>query len=320
MRFCTFLTLLVHFILQWNCRGIKSNYQDLQTVLRWRNSIVICLQETKLAPDTPCAIKGYAVFREDVRSDTISHGGVLLAVHHSLPARRLQLHTSLQAVAARVHLNHREVTVCSLYLPPGISLPLAELRRLLHELPAPVLIVGDFNAHSTAWGCDQTGSRGRVLEPFICDESLCVLNTGQRTHFTVPSGQTSALDLSLVSPGLAHLFTWSVHDDPLGSDHFPVWIQYQDDPVLGSRPQRWNLSKADWTGFQSTLDWIPVITGDVDFSQSRDPCLDGRGFYFPDPNLGRGKHPEDVGAAPSSPSPMVDEGVRGRDPGTETRF
>ena len=244
----------MHFILQWNCRGLKPNYQDLQTVLRLRNPFIVCLQETKLAPDTSCAIKGYAVFREDVPSNTIAHGGVLIAVHHSLPARQLQLQSSLQVVAARVHLSHREVTVCSLYLPPGTPLPVAELRRLLHELPAPVLIVGDFNAHSTAWGCDQTGSRGRVLESFICDESLCVLNTGQRTHFTVPSGQTSALDLSLASPSLAHLFTWSVHDDPLGSDHFPIWIQYQDDPVLGSRPQRWNFGKADWTEFQSTLE------------------------------------------------------------------
>ena len=244
----------MHFILQWNCRGLRSNYQDLQTVIRWRSPLIVGLQETKLSPAMTCAIKGYAIFRKDVRSDTIAHGGVLLAVHHSMPARQLQLSSVLQAVAARVHLRHREVTVCSLYLPPGTAFPVTELRRLLLQLPAPVLIVGDFNAHSTAWGCDHMCPRGRILEDFILEESLCILNTGQRTHFTVPSGQTSALDLSLVSPQLAQLFTWSVHDDPLGSDHFPVWLQHQDDPTLGSRPQRWNLNKAEWDKFQSSLE------------------------------------------------------------------
>ena len=244
----------MHFILQWNCRGIKANYQDLQTIIRWRNVLVVSLQETKLAPAMPCAIKGYSVFRKDIDSQTIAHGGVLLAVHHSLSARPLLLRSPLQAVAARVHLHHRELTVCSLYLPPGVALPVAELRQLLLELPAPVLVMGDFNAHSTAWGCGHTGSRGRILESFIDDESLCILNTGQRTHFTMPSGQTSALDLSLASPQLAQLFTWSVHDDPLGSDHFPVWIRYQVDPVLGNRPRRWNLHKADWVQFQGTVE------------------------------------------------------------------
>ena len=240
----------MHFILQWNCRGLKPNYQDLQTIIRWRNPSIVGLQETKLSPAVACAIKGYAIFRKDVRSDTIAHGGVLLAVHHSLPARLLQLNTTLQAVAARVHLRHREVTVCSLYLPPGTAFPVADLRRLLAELPEPVLVVGDFIAHSTAWGCDHTCPRGRILECLISDESLCILNTGERTHFTLPSGRTSVLDLSLVSPQLAQLFTWSVHDNPLGSDHFPVWLRHQEDPTLGSRPQRWNLSKADWGGFR----------------------------------------------------------------------
>ena len=244
----------MHFILQWNCRGLKPNYQDLQSVVRWRNPFIICLQETKLSPDTACSIKGYAVYRRDVHSHTIAHGGVLLAVHHSLPARPLLLSSPLQAVAARVHLGHRDVTVCSLYLPPGAAFPVVEMRRLLLELPAPVLVVGDFNAHSTAWGCDDTDTRGRALESFICDESLCILNTGQRTHFTVPSGQTSALDLTLVSPQLSNVFTWIVHDDPLGSDHFPVWIKLQGDPALGKRPQRWNFNKADWAGFQTSVE------------------------------------------------------------------
>ena len=163
------------FILQWNCRGLKANYQDLQAVVRRRNPFMICLQETKLALATTFSIKGYAVFRKDVHSTTIAHGGVLLAVHHSLPARPLLLKSPLQATAVRVHFGHREVTVCSLYLPPGTTLAVTELRRLLHELPAPVLVVGDFNAHSTAWGCDHTGPRGRILEAFIRDESLCIV-------------------------------------------------------------------------------------------------------------------------------------------------
>ena len=174
--------------------------------------------------------------------------------HHCPSALRARRRPPLQAVAVRVHFGHREITFCSLYLPPGTAFPVAELRRLLLELPAPVLIAGDFNAHSTVWGCDHTGPRGRILESFIYYESLCILNTGQRTHFTVPSGQTSALDLTLASPQLAELFTWSVNEDPLGSDHFPVWIQSKDNPVLCSRPRRWNVQKADWERFQVSVE------------------------------------------------------------------
>ena len=127
----------MHFILQWNCRGLRANYQDLQSVIRWRNPLVIGLQETKLAPAMTCNVKGYSVFRKDLVSQTIAHGGVLLAVHHRLPSRQLLLQSPLQAVAARVHWNHRDITVCSLYLPPGVPLSLEELRQLFLELPAP---------------------------------------------------------------------------------------------------------------------------------------------------------------------------------------
>ena len=97
-----------------------------------------------------------------------------------------------------------------------------------------------------------------------------ILNTGQQTHFTVPSGRTSALDLSLTSPQLAQDLTWSVHDDPLGSDHFPVWIELQDDPVLSSRPRRWNIQKADWTEFQTSLETAFLNTADISATSTED--------------------------------------------------
>ena len=151
-------------------------------------------------------------------------------------------------------LDHRHFTLCSIYLPPGIALPRLELRQLVAELPSPFLLLGDFNAHNILCGCRGVDTRGRVLERFIHEELLSIFNTGTRTHFAMPSGSTSALDLSLATPQLMPLFTWHVADDPMGSDHFPVWLTYQDNPSLGARPKRWNLRKADWDEFEASLE------------------------------------------------------------------
>ena len=208
----------------------------------------------KLAPGATFGMRGYRIYRRDQRNDTIAHGGVLLAVRHSSPSQQVALMTTLQAVAARIHINNRVITLCSLYLPPGVVFPRNEFIRLLMELPPPVVVVGDFNAHHVAWGSNDCCTRGRILERLIHEEQLCVLNTGTRTHFTMPTGQTSVLDLSLCSPHLAHQFSWTVDDDPSGSDHFPVWLKYQDLATLGSRPQRWNLHKANWSNFTTRME------------------------------------------------------------------
>lgn len=217
--------------------------------------------------------------------DTIAHGGVLLAVHRSIPARQLKLRTSLQAVAASIVIDRRAITICSIYLPPGVSVSRRELTQLVSELPEPLLMLGDFNAHHSLWGCENIDVRGRVLERIIQDEQLGILNTGTRTHFTMPSGSTSALDLSLVSPQLMPLFTWHVADDPLGSDHFPVWLNLNRSINLGTRPQRWCIRKADWDEFSLYLEEVftsklsenPDLSVD-DFTTA---LLDAAGRFIP---------------------------------------
>ena len=255
-------------ILQWNCRGFRTSTADLQTVVNKHNPVAICLQETKLSPETHCTIKGYSVFRKDLHSESVAHGGVILAVHHSTPSQQVPLSSPLQAVAARVYLNHHAMTLCSIYLPPGVRFPRAELGRLVDELPPPIVILGDFNAHHTVWGSEQCCVRGRSLERFTHEQSLSVLNTGTRTHFTLPSGQTSVLDLTICSPQLAQYFTWTVAGDPLGSDHFPIWLKYSDESELGPRPQRWNLRKADWSEFSSRIEAALSTPGSANSMES----------------------------------------------------
>ena len=229
---------------------------DLQALLRYKQPVGICLQETKLAPGSRFSLPGYTLYRKDIVSDTIAHGGVAIAVRNNLAVIPLALTVELQAVAARIHIGNRFITLCSIYLPPGGPLPHSQLTHLVSELPPPFFLLGDFNCHNTVWGCQGTDSRGRLLERLFYRENLCILNTGERTHITLPSGRTTVLDLSLCSPQLVPSITWEVLDDPLSSDHFPVVLHYNDTAVVGSRPSRWNFKKADMNRFQAEVEEV----------------------------------------------------------------
>ena len=61
--------------------------------------------------------------------------------------------TILQVVAQEVYLvGKRKKTICSIYLPPTDQVTKEDMRDLLKELPGPVLLLGDFNAHNPLWG------------------------------------------------------------------------------------------------------------------------------------------------------------------------
>ena len=238
-------------ILQWNIRGLRPNFNDLSRFLNSHNPIIVALQETKLSSSYPVHVPHYIIFRQDLFSSTIAHGGTMLAIHSSIPCRRLQITTDLQTIAVRCHLGGREVSVCSLYLPPGCSFPRGEVEHLISSLPSPYFILGDFNAHSPFWGCDARCPRGQILEDLLINFNIGLLNTGTYTHCTMPSGSMSALDLSLCSPRLQISTSWTVDKFLYGSDHFPIWIRINEVPGRGIRPPRWNFKRADWNRFES---------------------------------------------------------------------
>jgi len=47
--------------------------------------------------------------------------------------------------------HHRTISVCSIYLSPSAKFTSNDLDDLLSQLPPPVLLLGDFNAHSRAY-------------------------------------------------------------------------------------------------------------------------------------------------------------------------
>ncbi|GFT26350.1 probable RNA-directed DNA polymerase from transposon X-element [Trichonephila clavipes] len=201
-------------------------------------------------------VRGYNCVRRDVDGDTSPTGGVCLFTSNLYPSTVVTLHTSLQAVAVRIHV-HSLVTVCCVYLPPNDVVPQVDLNHLVSQLPAPFILLGDFNGHSPLWGHDVTNSRGRQIEQLISDHCLCLLNNDEKTYFHAPTRTFHSLDLAICSPTLLPMLNFEVANDLHNSDHFPLLVSHVNGAGTRFRPPTYHFHRADWDKFTR----LAIITG-----------------------------------------------------------
>ena len=179
-----------------------------------------------------------------------SSGGSSIVVNNSIPHSQIQLNTNIQAVAVRVTL-HKTIHVCSIYLPPGDRFNIAELEHLIALFPKPFIIMGDFNSHSNVWGCRDTDQKGRIIEDVINRNNLLLYNNKSYTYLHPGTGTYSAIDLTLADASIFLVYSWKVHDDTCGSDHFPIILE-NSGPELDDKIPRWNLRRAKWDEFKNS--------------------------------------------------------------------
>ena len=148
-----------------------------------------------------------------------NHGGVAIYLHQDIPYTEVELSTSIQAIAVTVFLKTK-FTICNIYSSRNHSLTANNLMQLYNQLPQPCMLLGDFNAYSVMWGCHQTDTRGRILQNFIDNTGLSLLNNGAPTHPNMAND--TAIDLSICSPRLSEDFEWNTLPTVLDSDHYPI--------------------------------------------------------------------------------------------------
>jgi ribonuclease HI len=251
-------------IIQWNCRGLRANYTDLLVLLGSKQPSVCCLQELKIPPQYSFPNRQYTLHISDTINNNFIDTGIL--INKTIPNSKISLSVNFSAVACRISL-HKPITVCSVYLPPSSRWDHSDLLSLLAQLPPPVLLMGDFNAHGTLWGCTNTDNKGVEIEDLLLNGNVCLLNKKMHTYLHPATGSRSALDLSFCDPSLFLDFSWSVHSDLCGSDHYPVILSITSAQPLDT-PERYKVHAADWAEFTSLC--ITDLDGDK-VSYSDDP-------------------------------------------------
>ena len=110
--------------------------------------------------------------------------------------------------------------------------------------------MGDFNSHSNVWGCRDTDQKGRIIEDVINRNNI-LYNNKSYTYLHPGTGTYSAIDLTLADASIFLDYSWKVHKDTCGSDHFPIILE-NSGPELDDKIPRWNLRRAKWDEFKNS--------------------------------------------------------------------
>ncbi|KAG0429024.1 hypothetical protein HPB47_024024 [Ixodes persulcatus] len=199
----------------WNCRGLTARHSELTLHLQRYPSPVLALVEAGLPGKR--TLPGCVTCRAEF-------------------------------VAARVSLGKRTFHVLVGYVRRTVTeWPTDDLLTWCKNIDGDLLLCGDLNAHSEAWGSRKTDKRGDAVTKMLEELNLVVANDGGPTFFRPPSTY-SAIDVTAHTPTLE--LAWATAPDTRGSDHFPIQIT-----VKGCQMVRKVVrSCTNWDVFRAALD------------------------------------------------------------------
>ena len=221
-------------------KGFRTRLGQLKCLLQEYQPEIVALQETRLYGGYTYKNNKYHIYRKDRNANG---GGVALMINKNLSHTPLQITSPLELIAATIHYKDQNITICSLYLPPGIAFPEREFKLILPKLPKPFLILGDTNSKHPLWGSPNSDNRGVKLAQILEDKSLHVLNNGNPTYYEIHNNYYSHLDTSICTPDINLKFNWDTEIDLYDSDHFPIILSHNTPNMYIDIPQRFNLKK-----------------------------------------------------------------------------
>lgn len=236
-------------IAQHNIQSINNKKPLVKSFLFDNNIDIYLMNETWLKKSDMCKLTGYNFIG---KCSNNGYGGVGILLRDSLRYKILDttFYQDIQSTAVSIETISGPLSILCVYCPPKNNrIKINNLKKIINILPKPCLVSGDFNAHHVAFGCHSSNSRGTEIFNLFDELDLCLLNTGTPTTVHRPNNHPSAIDISFISPSLAHLCEWSVGDNPLGSYHYPTFINIHINPskyIVNNQSDKYLFNKANW--------------------------------------------------------------------------
>ncbi|XP_071581060.1 uncharacterized protein [Temnothorax nylanderi] len=251
-------------ILQWNSRGITGKFHEFSNMIIEFD--IVCLQETWLHGKSYFSFKDFYSFRND-RPDAFIGGGTAILCRPKLDPILINIdyHNNLGIEFTCISilkskLSDQRILVVSVYKPPDVHINQAGWKEFIQcfmdASSGSVIFCGDFNSQHETWGSSKNNRDGISLLEAISEFDLVLLNNGDPTRVSENSHSRSCPDISFVSSSLCHDCLWSISEEPFGSDHFQIYIQFSSDynSTNPNKRPRMSLIKINKDYFSELID------------------------------------------------------------------
>ena len=246
-------------ILQWNCRTLNNKTDEFQQFLTDNKSFdVLALQSVGTKRLSLPILPGfhYPPYTH-VKENKIR---CAMYVKKNILVSGLHIPNLTNGHAIQIQLSSGTLTIINVYYPEGISNK-DELVWLNHIPNTKSLVVGDFNIHSALWdsnvNVDCPGAT--IFNECLEVTNLCFLNDGMFTRLPQTRREKpSAIDLTLISPGLFLDAYWECLDETLNSDHFMIQIiiNSENASYFHRMDSKFIFERANWPLFRSRVELI----------------------------------------------------------------
>ena len=161
-------------------------------------------------------LNSFQVFYQEGSND---FGGVLIAIHRSIPAQRVNNFANVRNIIVldignSSSSNKLQIATC--YSPPSEKLPMEHLTTILRRNPNTILL-GDLNAKHESWSRSAANPKGRLLNDWLTVNQLQVVN-----KFTPTSTRSTAVIDIILAPSSSCAGNATILPS-IGSDHFPIF-------------------------------------------------------------------------------------------------
>ena len=181
-------------------------------------------------------------------------------IHKSIPFKTVNNDSSDEYQQVDIYLNKYVLSVVNFYNPCS-RLFECKLQTLLQQCNKKIFLCGDFNSHNTLWGSILTDKNGEIVEDFLVNNELMILNDGSPTRLNPHSGNMSCLDLSFVSKEIGIRCMWYATKETHGSDHFVININIKVGKNIeqssksedNDRGITWSFMNANWKVYNDNL-------------------------------------------------------------------